>query len=288
MGTDGVASGPQVSDGLERLSEEEIILYCRRIGLSRPGVADRTTLEALHFAHIQHIVFENLDIHLGRPIEIDVPRIFDKIVRRSRGGFCYELNSLFGSLLLSLGYEVSLHEARVVAPGARGIPFGHVCLIVKCGGKDWLVDVGFGGAFERPLEIGRRDEQRDEGGTHILEPKGEEYVLRTRVPGGEMEAQYQFDPVPRHLDEFKERCHWTQSSLDSGFTRSILATLPLEGGRIRIQGLNLRTFSEAGYKDTPITPQERNRLLIDMFHLPAEDVDALPLAAKAPFFNHPE
>lgn len=274
--------------GLVRFSPEQLDLYCERIGVKPGGVVDLEQLGALHFAHIQHVVFENLDIHLGRAIEIDVPRIFDKIVRRSRGGFCYELNSLFASVLLTLGYEVSLHEARVVAPGARGIPFGHVCLIVKCDGKDWLVDVGFGGAFERPLEIGRRGEQRDEGGTHILEPKGEEYVLRTRAWGGEMEAQYQFDPRPRRLDEFKERCRWTQSSLDSGFTRSILATLPQEGGRIRIQGLNLRTYSETGFKDEPITPEERNRLLIETFHLPAEDVDALPLAAKAPFFIHPE
>ena len=43
--------------------------------------------------------FENLSIHLAAPISLDEPDLIDKIVRRRRGGFCYELNGALALLL---------------------------------------------------------------------------------------------------------------------------------------------------------------------------------------------
>ena len=71
------------------------------------------TLRALHKAHMLAVPFENLDIHLGRPIVLDEDRLYRKIVGERRGGFCYELNGLFAALLRELGYEVTLLSARV-------------------------------------------------------------------------------------------------------------------------------------------------------------------------------
>ena len=44
------------------------------------------TLRALHQAHLLAVPFENLDIHLGRPIVLDEAAFFRKIVERQRGG----------------------------------------------------------------------------------------------------------------------------------------------------------------------------------------------------------
>jgi N-hydroxyarylamine O-acetyltransferase len=68
------------------------------------------TLRALHRAHLHAVPFENLDIHLGRPIALDEATLFDKIVVRRRGGLCYELNGLFAALLRSLGFNVTLRS----------------------------------------------------------------------------------------------------------------------------------------------------------------------------------
>ena len=43
--------------------------------------------------------------------------IFDKIVVRRRGGFCYELNGLFAGLLRELGFEVTLLAGQTRRPG---------------------------------------------------------------------------------------------------------------------------------------------------------------------------
>ena len=52
-------------------------------------------LRDLHEAHMLAVPFENLSIHYGQPIELRDDALYDKIVTRRRGGFCYELNGLF-------------------------------------------------------------------------------------------------------------------------------------------------------------------------------------------------
>ena len=70
-------------------------------------------LRTLHAAHMLSVPFENLAIHLGEPIALGEEALYDKIVRRRRGGFCYELNGLFVWLLRQLGFSVTLLSARV-------------------------------------------------------------------------------------------------------------------------------------------------------------------------------
>lgn len=67
-----------------------------------------------------HVPFENLDVLSQTPIIIDLERIFQKVIVNLRGGFCYELNGLFGWLLKESGYEVSYVSATVKNPMARG------------------------------------------------------------------------------------------------------------------------------------------------------------------------
>src|SRR3569833_2383178 len=91
--------------------------YLERIGAARsPGLA------ALHRLHQTAVPFENLSIHLGEPVPLTPEDLYDKIVSRRRGGFCYELNGLFALLLENLGHEVTRLAARV----AGGPPFDHL------------------------------------------------------------------------------------------------------------------------------------------------------------------
>ena len=73
--------------------------YLARINYSKSAQPDSKTLHALQLAHMQNIPFENLDIGLGRKINLDLESLWEKIVINKRGGFCYELNGLFACLL---------------------------------------------------------------------------------------------------------------------------------------------------------------------------------------------
>ena len=80
------------------------------------GSTDPTlhTIRNLQMAFLRTVPFENLDIHLGRKIELASGSIYEKIVSRKRGGFCYECNILFFDLLNSLDFEVEYLSARMV------------------------------------------------------------------------------------------------------------------------------------------------------------------------------
>ena len=103
--------------------------------------------------------FENLSIHEGEPIVLNDDALFEKIVGRRRGGFCYELNGLFAALLRALGFEVAMLSAQVAnARGEFGPDFDHMTLMVTLATR-WLADVGFGDSFLEPLLLDERREQ---------------------------------------------------------------------------------------------------------------------------------
>jgi N-hydroxyarylamine O-acetyltransferase len=89
----------------------DVALYLQRIRYEGSVEPNFTTLRTLHLAHLLTVPFENLDIHVQRPITLDRAALFDKIVLRRRGGFCYELNGLFAALLEKLGFVVTLLSA---------------------------------------------------------------------------------------------------------------------------------------------------------------------------------
>lgn len=89
----------------------EIGAYLERIGYTGECTITLQTLTAIHEAHLRAIPYENLDIHLGRTLSLDIEAIYDKIVTRRRGGWCYEMNGLLSWALRELGFAVTTARA---------------------------------------------------------------------------------------------------------------------------------------------------------------------------------
>lgn len=94
--------------------------YLARLGVETPPPPDAPSLRSLQAAHLRRIPFENLSIHLGEPISLDIDDLADKILRRRRGGFCFELNGLFAQLLAFLHGS---GESQRTPPGRDGVVF---------------------------------------------------------------------------------------------------------------------------------------------------------------------
>jgi N-hydroxyarylamine O-acetyltransferase len=114
-------------------------------GTREPSLA---LLHALTAAHTQAIPFENLDVLLGRTIDLSLEAIFDKLVLQRRGGYCFEQNGLFLHVLQTLGFDASPLSARVRLDRPREFvpPRTHMFVRVLLDGSAWLSDVGVGGA----------------------------------------------------------------------------------------------------------------------------------------------
>ena len=217
------------------LTEDMLAAYLARIGVPCPSVLDQGTLRDLHCAHLMAVPFENLSIHLGEPILLDEASLLDKIVRRRRGGFCYELNGAFAWLLEGLGAQVTRVSARVYGQGGQlGPPFDHLALVVRIpdGTGPWIADVGFGSHSTYPLLADSRAEQADPGGRFRLAdaPDGDIDVFMDGQP------QYRLESRERALADFGPTCWWQQTSPESHFTRSVICSRLTEDGRISISG----------------------------------------------------
>lgn len=215
--------------------------YLERINYHGPLAPTAETLRGLQESHLLTVPFENLSIHMDEPIVLDDELLFDKVVNRRRGGFCYELNGLFSTLLRGLGYNVVMLAAKVARDREEYTPdFAHMTLLVSLEER-WLVEVGFGATFRQPLLLDEPNEQMQAGASYRIVPDGRFYTLFERKIGGEREAQYRFTLHPYEYADFAEMCHFQQYSPESHFRRGRVCSRITPDGRITLSELNFIT-----------------------------------------------
>ncbi len=212
--------------------------YLRRIDYDGPREASAATLRNLHRQHLFTVPFENLDIPLGTPIDLDLLRMYEKIVVRRRGGFCYELNGLFGTLLTALGFRVQMLSARVRREdGGFGPEFDHMLLKVELD-EPWLVDVGFGDSFVDPIIFRSGGADQVDGHRYVVLPIENDWELLRDDDQGNVPL-YLFCDAPHELSEYRAMCEFHQSSPDSHFTKSWICSRATPNGRITLANMRL-------------------------------------------------
>jgi N-hydroxyarylamine O-acetyltransferase len=217
--------------------------FLNRIGYDGPIEPTAAMLSDLHWSHLCQVPFENLDIRpLHRRISLDLAALEEKIVVRRRGGFCYELNSLFAAALAEIGFAVDIVSVQFVrADSSLSPPFDHMALLVQPPGDPlrYLADVGCGNdSPARPLPL-----VRDQPVTHAetgvscrLLDLGEHWRYERKEPDGLWKTSYVFTVTPRAVDEFTDRCRFQDSDPASHFTSGPICSLATRGGRITIAG----------------------------------------------------
>ena len=182
---------------------EKVKAYFKRIGLDYPEkiTLDSELLRKLQFAHCTHVPYENLDIIRGIPLSLKADDLYNKVVVQGKGGFCFELNGLFGWLLRELGYEVTDVAARYLR-GESSIPMRrHRVLIVRAADGLWCCDVGIGEVCPRyplRLEEGLEQPQFDECYRFDKDPKFNYPNINAKASHGilPIDAQFHTDLFP--------------------------------------------------------------------------------------------
>ncbi|WP_260923076.1 arylamine N-acetyltransferase family protein [Novosphingobium sp. 9] len=276
--------------------------YLSRIGLAAAPSAGVEGLALLQAAHRQTIGFENLDIPLGRPILIDSASVFDKLVVRGRGGYCFEQNRLFSDVLTALGLPNRPLLARVRLGLAPEVvpPRTHTLLLVRTGpGESWLADAGFGGSYVPPLRLedgytaetpdGARHRVRRTGpelpldGEWMVERAGPSAATDGRAADhGEWQVQYVFDTAQVWPEDLEMGSHWTSTRSGSRFVTAHVASVVLPDGFAALSDRRLSIY-RAGGKTREVreieTSDEYAQLLRETFGIALgdEEAAALPL-----------
>ncbi|SDB05369.1 arylamine N-acetyltransferase family protein [Eubacterium oxidoreducens] len=124
----------------------DVDAYLKRIGFTGTPKVNLTTLEQLIYLHQTAIPFEDIDVHCRKvPITLAIRELFDKIILGGRGGYCFELNCLFYSLLQALGFTVTPCICKVLEGEGPHFIASHRGTIVHLNADCYYCDVGFGG-----------------------------------------------------------------------------------------------------------------------------------------------
>ncbi|WP_196892414.1 arylamine N-acetyltransferase family protein [Aureivirga marina] len=209
--------------------------YLERVQYKGEVSLDLPFLKAIHYAHFHTFPFENLDICLGKKVDLKPENIFEKLVKNRRGGYCFELNGLFLMALKSFGFEARALLGRVhLEETITGR--GHQVTLVTINKRQWIVDTGFGSrnpSFPIPLIC---DEVFGEKNAfyRLKKDKYFGFLLQKKNSENEWEVLYSFDLEYVFSGDIAYGNHYTSTCEDSFFTYSRIAALPVKNGMITL------------------------------------------------------
>lgn len=249
----------------------DLAAYFDRIGyVGLPG-ADIATVTEIMARQLQSVPFENLDVQAGKVVSLAPEDIVDKIVRRRRGGYCYEVNGLFAMALTALGVEYRFLGCRPMTYPARR-PRTHLAMLARLDGEDWLCDVGFGSyGIRAPMRLADTDRTiRQDGDSFMLaHAEAGEYHLKAWVDGAWAD-QYGFDLGHQEWVDFLP-ANWLNSTHpDTLFVKNLVVMRQTPEGRIILFNDRLKTVAHGETTTRTVAAAELPALLRDTFGLDSQ------------------
>ena len=223
---------------------DKIYAFLSRIGLEDIEIKkDLDFLGRVQYSCVLTIPYENLDILAGIPVSLDKDDIYDKIVTRHRGGYCFELNALLHHMLCDIGFRVKSRFARFLR-GESTVPFRrHRIVIVNFDGKDYLMDIGVGQTAPRlPLEICEGLVQVQGSETYRFEKDETLGWVLCDLYKGEWRRYICFNDDPAFEVDFVPASFWCEKHPESPFNKAPMLAIKTEKGRKTVDGSTFKMF----------------------------------------------
>lgn len=226
----------------------DIAAYFKRIGYNGPQAVSSAVLADIVLQHAMSIPFENLDAYLGQRVSLEPEAVERKLVFGGRGGWCFEQNLLLGTALREMGFDVIDLAGRVVwgRPADVVVPRTHRLLCVRLDGREWLVDVGFGGqTLTGVLDLSSAEPQTTPHEPFRVRAVGSERMLESLI-NGKWTSLCRFDMHPQLPVNFEAANHQLVHDPASHFTQDLRASRASASGRHALRGLELAFHARDG------------------------------------------
>ena len=232
------------------LTTAQLDAYLARIGIAQPVSLDLDGLSRLHRAHLMAFTWEALDAFMGWPSSVAPAAAFAKLVEGRRGGWCYEMNGLFGAALSALGFRVTRLCGGVEREKLGDIAIGnHLTLRIDLD-RPYLAEVGVADAIIEPVPM-------------VVGPvsqRGFDFSI-TPVDGGWLRFNNHargiaksFDFNPDHSDEAAMAAThgWLMQDAGSPFTNALAILRHTADGYVALQNDRLRHVTANGLSEQRI------------------------------------
>ena len=223
--------------------------YLKRIGFNGEAKADFATLSELQYKHFLSVPYENLDILRNIPLSLEVCDLYDKIVTRGRGGYCFELNALFNWLLCEIGFKTKSYFARFLLdePDITLVMRRHRIMCVEIDGEYYLTDVGVGAITpERPLKLVEDETTEIRGITYKFEKDQFLGWVVNFEKNGEWNRLYSFTKEEQMEIDFVQPNFYCQYHPDSIFNKKNMISLRTEVGKRSLDGNTFKVIDLDG------------------------------------------
>ena len=249
----------------------KIDAYLDRIGYHGPVKPTLECLRHVHRGHALSIPYENIDVQLGTLVDQDIERIFDKLVIRKRGGWCYEMNGLLGWALTAIGFRVMRVAAGILRSERGDVALGnHLVLMVDLD-RIYVADLGIGDGIREPIPLASGIHKQGELDFRLEVIDDGYWRFHSHSFGYPPNFDFQVRPADEALLDAK--CQSLQSAAESVFVQNFICqrmrpeTVTCLTGRVLRQKEKDRTV-----KTLLNTPDELTRTLATVFGIRGIDI----------------
>jgi len=205
------------------LTDKQIEQYFATLGVT-PNAASLATLNTIIARHISRFTFASISPILGDPMPLDLQSVYDRLITRKRGGYCYEHNGLLFHILSRIGYDLIPVMARVVYhldhPYVHA-PLTHRTNLVRIDGELYLCEAGFSGFAQRHC-IRLSDDEADAQARVVQGSAGDWHYQCKRQHG--YHSMFRFDLGPVEDADFELGHFWSHRHPNAVFVNNVVAS----------------------------------------------------------------
>ena len=213
-------------------------------------------LEKIHYGCVVSIPYENMDIINGVPLPTEKDGLFDKIVTRKRGGYCFELNAFLEFMLSEFGFCARSCLARFLR-GEKEVPLRrHRIVIVSLSDKRYFCDIGIGQIAPRfPLLLEENTIQEQCGEVYKFVRNSELGWVLWELHDGKWRKFISFTEEKQYEVDFIPHNFYCEKHPDSPFHKAPIIAIKTHDGRKTINNRDFKIFSgeELIYIETDIS-----------------------------------
>jgi N-hydroxyarylamine O-acetyltransferase len=220
---------------------------------------------------------------LGDDLPLDLDSLYQRIVVRRRGGYCFEQNGLLFEMLEELGFTVKLYLGRVIYNQDIHPGLTHRITLVDIDGIPYLADVGFGPLGpNQPVSMAGEESRQDDRRFRIAEPRTGEFHLQTQK-NGEPFSLYRFDLAHYGQADCEVGHFYSHKHPNANFVNHLVASRIMDHEIRSLRDRNYWVITKSGDRRQQIGSADRLKTILeDEFGIQITEPESRYLFASSP------
>ena len=212
--------------------------------------------------HVATFAFSSVGCQLGEELPLDFESLYNRIVIRRRGGYCFEQNGLLYEILEELGFSPVLYLARVINNKDVHPGLTHRISMIEYSGQRYVLDVGFGPGGPRiPVAMSEIVSNDGERKFRIEEGRLGEYHMQV-FKDGDFFSMYRFDLVRYGQADCELGHFYSHRHPDAAFVNHLVASRIQESETRSLRDLAYWVITETGTRRLEIRDSEQLRRIL--------------------------